>query len=62
MVLLRELGYLFNEFILGWIFVNCWGILVDLVGLVVFLVFNVFDFVNGYILYVDGGILVYIGK
>lgn len=42
--------------------VVCWGELIDLVGLFVFLVFSVLDFVNGYVLYVDGGIFVYIGK
>jgi gluconate 5-dehydrogenase len=34
----------------------------DIKGLAVFLAGNASDFVNGYILYVDGGILAYIGR
>lgn len=34
----------------------------DLVGPAVFLASQASDFVNGHILYVDGGILTYIGK
>ena len=33
-----------------------------LIGLAVFLASGASDFVNGHILYVDGGILAYIGK
>lgn len=40
------------------IFVGCWGLLVDLMGLVVFFVFLVFDYINGYMVVVDGGWLV----
>lgn len=39
-----------------------WGKPEDLVGPVVFLASKASDFVNGHILYVDGGILAYIGK
>ncbi len=39
-----------------------WGSTDDLVGPLVFLSSRASDFVNGHILYVDGGILAYIGK
>ena len=39
-----------------------WGTPEDLAGPAVFLASNASDFVNGHILYVDGGILAYIGK
>lgn len=39
-----------------------WGTPEDLAGPVVFLASKASDFVNGHILYVDGGILAYIGK
>ena len=39
-----------------------WGIPEDLMGPVVFLASDASNFVNGHILYVDGGILAYIGK
>ena len=39
-----------------------WGEAEDLGGPAVFLASEVSDFVNGLILYVDGGILAYIGK
>lgn len=39
-----------------------WGTPEDLVGPAVFLASSASDFVNGQILYVDGGILAYIGK
>ena len=39
-----------------------WGTPEDLEGPAVFLASNASDFVNGHILYVDGGILAYIGK
>ncbi|EIA8289757.1 gluconate 5-dehydrogenase [Enterococcus faecalis] len=59
---LRELGHPFNEFILGRTPANRWGTPADLAGPAVFLASNASDFVNGHILYVDGGILAYIGK
>lgn len=39
-----------------------WGTVEDLMGPAVFLASPASDFVNGHILYVDGGILAYIGK
>ena len=39
-----------------------WGVPEDLMGPVVFLASDASNFVNGHILYVDGGILAYIGK
>ena len=39
-----------------------WGKTADLVGPAVFLASEASDFVNGHVLYVDGGILAYIGK
>ena len=39
-----------------------WGTPADLMGPAVFLASDASDFVNGHILYVDGGILAYIGK
>ena len=59
---LREPGHPLNEFILGRTPANRWGTPADLAGPAVFLASNASDFVNGHILYVDGGILAYIGK
>lgn len=59
---LREPGHPFNEFILGRTPANRWGTPEDLAGPAVFLASKASDFVNGHILYVDGGILAYIGK
>ena len=39
-----------------------WGTPADLKGPTLFLASSASDFVNGHILYVDGGILAYIGK
>ena len=39
-----------------------WGTTEDLMWLAVFLASDASDFVNGHVLYVDGGILAYIGK
>ncbi len=59
---LRENGHPFNTFIIGKTPAARWGTTDDLVGPVVFLASKASDFVNGHILYVDGGILAYIGK
>ncbi|MGH0053294.1 MAG: SDR family oxidoreductase [Sphaerochaetaceae bacterium] len=39
-----------------------WGTTDDLTGPALFLASPASDFVNGHVLYVDGGILAYIGK
>ncbi|TBW41323.1 gluconate 5-dehydrogenase [Siculibacillus lacustris] len=59
---LREPGHPFNSFILAKTPANRWGTTEDLKGPAVFLASGASDFVNGHILYVDGGILAYIGK
>lgn len=59
---LREDGHPFNEFIIGRTPAARWGTVEDLQGSAVFLSSPASDFVNGHILYVDGGILAYIGK
>lgn len=52
----------FDSFILAKTPAGRWGEAEDLMGPAVFLASNASDFVNGHILYVDGGILAYIGK
>ena len=52
----------FDQFILAKTPANRWGEPEDLAGPAVFLASSASDFVNGHILYVDGGILAYIGK
>ncbi|MHC5227280.1 gluconate 5-dehydrogenase [Enterococcus sp. LJL99] len=52
----------FDQFIIGRTPAARWGDPVDLAGPSVFLASQASDFVNGHILYVDGGILAYIGK
>lgn len=52
----------FDQFILSKTPAGRWGTPEDLMGPAVFLASNASDFVNGHILYVDGGILAYIGK
>lgn len=59
---LRVDGHPFNSFIISKTPAARWGTTDDLVGPAVFLSSNASDFVNGHILYVDGGILAYIGK
>jgi gluconate 5-dehydrogenase len=59
---LRTPGHPFNSFILSKTPANRWGTTDDLMGPAVFLASPASDFVNGHILYVDGGILAYIGK
>ncbi len=59
---LRTPEHPFNKFILSKTPANRWGKTDDLVGPAVFLASPASDFVNGHILYVDGGILAYIGK
>ena len=52
----------FDAFIVGKTPAGRWGKTDDLVGPAVFLASDASNFVNGHILYVDGGILAYIGK
>ena len=52
----------FDSFILAKTPANRWGSAEDLMGPAVFLASPASDFVNGHILYVDGGILAYIGR
>lgn len=59
---LRTAGHPFNDFIISKTPAARWGNPEDLEGPVVFLASKASDFINGHILYVDGGILAYIGK
>lgn len=52
----------FDSFILAKTPAERWGEAADLMGPAVFLASDASNFVNGHILYVDGGILAYIGK
>ena len=59
---LREDGHPFNKFIVARTPAARWGEINDLKGPAVFLASEASDFVNGHVLYVDGGILGYLGK
>ncbi|MDR1937084.1 MAG: gluconate 5-dehydrogenase [Tannerellaceae bacterium] len=59
---LRTEGHPFNSFIISKTPAARWGEPDDLAGPAVFLASEASNFVNGHILYVDGGILAYIGK
>ena len=52
----------FDQFIIAKTPAARWGTPEDLQGPAVFLASDASNFVNGHILYVDGGILAYIGK
>lgn len=52
----------FDQFILAKTPAGRWGEAEDMVGPAVFLASNASDFVNGQILYADGGILAYLGR
>lgn len=52
----------FDQFIIAKTPAARWGTPEDLTGPAIFLASNASDFVNGHVLYVDGGILAYIGK
>lgn len=52
----------FDQFIVSKTPAGRWGTTEDLAGPAVFLASDASNFVNGHILYVDGGILAYIGK
>ena len=59
---IRVEGHPFNDFIVGRTPAGRWGDPDDLQGAAVFLASAASDFVNGQIIYVDGGILATIGK
>lgn len=59
---IRTEGHPFNEFIINRTPAARWGNPDDLAGATIFLASSASDFVNGQIIYVDGGILATIGK
>lgn len=59
---IRVDGHPFNEFIINRTPAAKWGDPDDLAGAAIFLASKASDYVNGHILYVDGGILATIGK
>ena len=59
---IRVNGHPFNDFIISRTPAGRWGQPEELAGAVIFLASKASDFVNGHILYVDGGILATIGK
>ncbi len=59
---IRVEGHPFNDFIINRTPAAKWGDPNDLAGAAIFLSSKASDFVNGHILYVDGGILATIGK
>lgn len=59
---IRVDGHPFNDFIIGRTPAARWGEPEDLQGTAVFLASKASNFVNGHIVYVDGGILATIGK
>ena len=52
----------FDAFLMGKTPAERWGTTEDLTGPAIFLASDASNFVNGHVLYVDGGILAYIGK
>lgn len=59
---IRVNGHPFNDFIVGRTPAGRWGDPDDLMGTTIFLASKASDFINGQIIYVDGGILATIGK
>ncbi|MFD0835612.1 gluconate 5-dehydrogenase [Mariniflexile aquimaris] len=59
---IRVDGHPFNEFIISRTPAGRWGDPDDLQGAAIFLSSKASDFVNGHVIYVDGGILATIGK
>ncbi|HDR67740.1 MAG TPA: gluconate 5-dehydrogenase [Bacteroidaceae bacterium] len=59
---IRVDGHPFNDFIISRTPAGRWGDPSDLAGAAIFLASKASDFVNGIVLYVDGGILATIGK
>lgn len=52
----------FDQFIVGRTPAGRWGVPEDLMGPAIFLASDASNFVNGHVLFVDGGIVAYIGK
>lgn len=59
---IRKAGHPFHEFIINRTPAGRWGQPSDLAGAAVFLSSKASDFINGQVIYVDGGILATIGK
>ncbi len=59
---IREGGHPFNDFIINRTPAGRWGLPEELQGVAIFLASQASDFVNGIVVYVDGGILATIGK
>ena len=59
---LREKGHPFNDLVMSRTPAGRWGEPEDVANAALFLASKASDFVNGHILYVDGGILASIGK
>lgn len=59
---IRVDGHPFHEFIINRTPAGRWGDPDDLAGTTVFLASRASDFINGQVIYVDGGILATIGK
>jgi len=59
---IRVNGHPFNDFIISRTPAGRWGDVEDLQGAAIFLSSRASDFVNGHVLYVDGGILACLGK
>lgn len=59
---IRVDGHPFNDFIISRTPAGRWGDVEDLRGAAIFLSSKASDFVNGHVLYVDGGILAALGK
>jgi len=59
---IREKGHPMNEFIISRTPAGRWGEPEELQGAAIFLASKASDFVNGHILYVDGGMLATLGK
>jgi len=59
---IRVNGHPFNDFIISRTPAGRWGDPNDLIGTTIFLASAASDFVNGQVIYVDGGILATIGK
>ncbi len=59
---IRVAGHPFNDFIIKRTPAMRWGTTDDLVGGAIYLASKASDFVNGHVLYIDGGILACLGK